>query len=116
MTYCQQLPDGDGFRCTMCGWMYHKLATRQCPKSPEGRAGKLIAITHAISSQRENNMNWHMYHPRAAVDLAKYIEICLDCDDHNGNTCVRRGMDQRKSCQWLQSLGCVGFRECPNWK
>lgn len=116
MTWCIQIPAGNGYKCSLCGWRYHKLAKRLCPKSPEGRAGKLIVIVQAVTSKRENNKNWHMYHPRPLLDLERNIEICLDCGDHNGNTCTRRGMDPGKPCQWLMQLGCVGFRECPDWK
>jgi hypothetical protein len=116
MTLCNLQPDGDGFRCTLCGWTYHKRARRNCPKSPEGRAGQLIAILHAIASKHENEIKWHMHSPRPLIDLEKNINICLDCDDYKDNTCTQRGTTGKARCVWLMRLGCIGFGECPRWK
>lgn len=110
--------------CPQCDWVYplrsDKPPKRNCPKSPEGRAGRLIAVLHEISSKHESEMkangSWQMYPLRPLIDLEKYLEICLDCDQHNGNTCTTRGTDCRARGLWLKRLACVGFRDCPNWK
>ncbi len=111
MTWCHQIPDGDGYRCEACGWTYHKRARRYCPASPGGRAGKLLAIVQTVTAGRDNKMDWHLYGPRDPADLEKIIGICLDCEDHDGKICRKA----RRSCTWLKSLGCVGFRECGRW-
>lgn len=113
MINCIQEPHGDGFRCKLCGWTYHKRARRNCPKSPEGRAGKALAILHAVTEGIESEATWQNYHHREPADLERIIPICLDCDDHNGDTCTVRGI--RRRCQWLKSLGCVGLRDCERW-
>ena len=117
--WCPQEPDGDHFTCPLCGWIYHKRAKRACPKSPEGRAGRLIAVLHEISSKHESkvkdNDSWQMYPPRPLIVLEKYLGICLDCPEHNGNTCTLRGTDCGARGLWLKRLGCVGFRECERW-
>lgn len=113
MIDCIQEPHGDGYKCKLCGWTYHKRARRNCPKSPEGRAGRLIAIFHAVTVGIETEPTWQMYVPRPLPDLERNIGICLDCDDHKDNTCGKRGI--RRRCQWLKSLACVGFRECERW-
>jgi hypothetical protein len=114
MTDCIQLSDGDKFICKLCGWSYHKRVHRNCPKSPEGRAGMLIAVLHQITTKYESTVNWQMYPLRPLDELEKNLETCLDCDEHNGNTCTQRGMDCR--ARWLKRLACMGFRDCSRWQ
>jgi hypothetical protein len=106
--------------CPLCGWVYpldsDRPPHRNCPKSPEGRPGQLIAILHAIASKHENEIKWHMYSPRPLIDLEKNINICLDCDDYKDNTCTQRGTTGKARCVWLMRLGCVGFVECERWR
>lgn len=111
MTSCINEPHGDKFRCPMCGRVYAHKAHRQC--RAEGREALSIAILHAVTQGIETEATWQMYVPRQLLDRERIIGICLDCDDHNGDTCTLRGI--RRRCQWLKSLGCVGFRDCERW-
>lgn len=110
------LVDGK-WTCPLCDWIYpldsDQPPKRNCPKSPEGRAGRLIAILHAVTQGIESEPTWQMYLPRPLPDLERNIGICLDCEHYKDNTCTKRGI--RRRCQWLKSLGCVGFRDCERW-
>lgn len=107
MITCKQEHEGDRWRCCLCGRLYRVKAHRQC-QAP--RIVVIAEITRAITHARENNGDWHAYHPRPLIDLEKLIETCLDCDEFDGNTCKTR-----RGCTWRKMLGCVGFRKCPNW-
>lgn len=113
-----QLVDGK-WTCPLCGWVYpldsEKPPHRNCPKSPGGREGRMIATVHQINLKRENEINWTMYPPRHLIDMEKILGICLDCPEHNGNTCVVRGTDCKARGHWLKRLACLGFRECERW-
>ncbi len=111
MTSCINEPHGDRFRCPMCGRVYTRKAHRQC--RAEGREALSVAVLHAVTVGIESESTWQMYPPRQLADLERNIETCLDCDDHNGDTCTLRGI--RRRCQWLKALGCVGFRNCERW-
>jgi hypothetical protein len=105
----------DKWTCPLCGWVYpldsDKPPRRNCPASPEGREGKILAIIQAVQSACQDKLDWHLYEPRHLTDLRKIIGICLDCGEWDGTICRKAP----RRCTWLKMLGCVGFRECERW-
>ncbi len=48
MINCIQIPDGDSFICTQCGWKYHKRVRRNCPKYRPLLGDRIAKLTRRL--------------------------------------------------------------------
>lgn len=114
MTLCNWQLDGDKERCQNCAATRPAgiRPVRNCPKSPQGIAGRIASLAYAAREQYTDTL-----YPRDPDELTRLIGICLDCGSFDNRCNDGRfpdGCNGRR--QWLKALSSVGFRECPRWQ
>ncbi len=116
MTDCPFQLVNSKWTCPDCGWVYPLEADeppcRNCPKSPQGIAGRIANLAHAAREQYSNT-----FYMRDPEQLTRLIGICLDCEHFVDRCNDGRFPSGCDGCRhWLKSLSSVGFRECPMWQ
>ncbi len=125
MTGCNFQAANTPWTCTLCGWVYPRPSAkpprRNCPKSPQGIAGRIINLEAEARAERSK-----MLYAREPAELTRVITTCLACQKYdnrcNATDCKNGKCDVPRylsGCvgrrHWLKALSSVGFRECPKW-
>ncbi len=121
MAECDFQSNNNQLVCSYCGWIAAEPTRRNCSKSPQGIAGRIINLEAEAKAQ----YNKFLYR-RDHYELTRLVTVCLDCNEYDGRCNVRDCGGQKcgprfpDGCtgrrQWLKALSSVGFRECPKWE